>query len=313
MERCRPYSNYLTMYRVTSQFGAVGLALAAYTCWVLADTGLKIVGASGVPTYEVLALVGLAEMAILLGHSLWDRNLGALWPKDPLRQFFRSCLDLANNVCVVIALRHLPLALFYILVFSAPMVTTLLAAIFLGEALAWRKMLAILGGFFGVVIAVNPFGFVRPGDWIGYLACVGCVSAFSVNMVWSRVLTQTESAESLTFCSGALMVMAGAFALLRHAAPLTVDVAAVLGATGLFCVIGSLCFFAALRHAPAAVVAQYHYSQLLTGALMAYLLWHDKLNPMMMIGAMFIIASGWYIAAASRRDCEDVPPAFRRR
>ena len=65
---------------------------------------------------------------------------------------------MANNVCVVIALRHLTLTLFYILVFTAPMVIALLSAVFLREGLPWRKGLAIVAGFAGVVIAVDPWG-----------------------------------------------------------------------------------------------------------------------------------------------------------
>ncbi len=75
----------------------------------------------------------------------------------------------------------------------------------------------------------------------------------------------------------------------------------MLAATGLFCVVGSVCFFAALKHASAATVSQYHYSQLLTGAFIGYLLWHEKPTVAMLLGAVLIIASGCYTAARSYR------------
>jgi len=59
---------------------------------------------------------------------------------------------------VVVALRHLSLTMFYILVFTAPMVIALLSSVFLREGLTWRKGVAIVAGFAGVVIAVNPWG-----------------------------------------------------------------------------------------------------------------------------------------------------------
>lgn len=282
-----------------SQFEAVGLALAGYTFWVLADTSLKIVGASTLPAYEVIAFVGLAVAIFLLIRGLWRNDMSALWPKHPTRQLFRSCLDLANNLCVVIALRHLPLPLFYILIFLAPSVTTLLAALFLHESLEWRKGLAILTGFLGVVVAVNPFGSDRAGDWTGYLACMVCVACFSVNMVWSRVLTQTEAPESLTLFSGLMMAVVGFAAMLWHAEPLSAGLTTVLFATGLFCVIGSMCFFIALKHTSAANVSQYHYSQLLTGSVIAYLIWRERLTASMLVGAALIIGAGCYTAAAS--------------
>jgi len=100
---------------------------------------------------------------------------------------------MANDVCVVIALRHLTLTLFYILVFMAPMVIALLSAMFLGEGLPWKKAGAIGAEFIGVVVAVHPWSSTREGDWIGFVACVVCVACLSVNMVWPRVLTRTES------------------------------------------------------------------------------------------------------------------------
>ena len=282
--------------KAVSQLEAVGLALAGYTLWVLADTSLKIAGASSLPVYEVAACVGLAIVLILLLRAILTRNVSVLWPAHPGPQLLRSCLDVANTICVVIALRHLPLALFYILVFFAPLVTTLIEAFFLHEPLEWRKALAIVVGLVGVIVAVNPFGLNHPGDWTGYLACLVCVIAFSINMVWSRVMTQTETPESLTFCSGLLTAGVGAFTMLGHAAPVPMRLAAVLAATGFFCVVGSLCFLAALKHVSAATVSQYHYSQLLTGALIGYLLWHEKLSPSMLLGAVLIIGSGGYTA-----------------
>ncbi len=296
MSKAAPELRAVSQLKAVSQLEAVGLALAGYTFWVLADTSFKIAGASTLPAYEVAACVGLAIILILLLRAILTRNVRVLRPAHPVPQLLRSCLDLANTLCVVVALRHLPLALFYILVFFAPLVTTLLEVVFLHEPLDWRKALAILVGLFGVVVAVNPLSLNRPGDWTGYLACMVCVLAFSINMVWSRVMTQTESPESLTFCSGLLTAALGVFAMLGHAAPVHLRVAGVLAATGLFCVAGSLCFFAALKHASAATVSQYHYSQLLTGALIGFLIWHERLSASMLLGAVLIVGSGGYTA-----------------
>ncbi len=282
-----------------SQFKAVWLALAGYTCWVFADTCLKIVGATRLPVYEVIALVGLAEVLLLLVLGLLRRDVRVLWPKQPMRQVLRASLDVANNVFVVIALRHLPLALFYIMVFLAPMTTTVLAAIWLGERLVWKQGIAIVAGFLGVVLAVNPFAAARPGDWTGYLACLVCVACFSTNMVWSRKMTQRETPESLTFFSGLMQAVVGGGAMLWHAAPVSAGVGATLMGTGVCCVVGSICYFVALKHTTAANVSQYHYSQLLTGSLVAYLIWRERLTPWMVVGAAVIVAAGGYTAAAA--------------
>ena len=287
-----------------TQFEAVGLALAGYTLWVLVDACVKLAGASALPGYEISGLMGLSMASLLVVRAVWRRDLAAVWPKDPRRQVGRAMLDLVNILGVVVAIRHLPLAMFYILIFCSPMVTTLLAAAFLGERLEWQKGLAIVAGFAGVAIAVNPLGATRAGNgtagyWTGYLACAVCVMAFSTNTVWSRKMTRTETAESLTFFSGAVTAVAGLGAMLWHAAPVSAPLAGVMLGTGLFGLVGSLCFFAALKHAPAATVSQYHYSQLLTGAVIAYVFWHERLTPAMVVGAALIVVSGVYTAARS--------------
>ena len=230
------------MKRTPSQLEASGLAFAGYTLWVLTDTSLKIVGTSALPFYEILALVGAAIVLALLLRALWRKDVAALWPKRLAPQLWRACLDAGNNIGVVIAIRHLPLALFYILVFFAPIVTTLLGAVLLGEALTWKRSLAIAAGFAGVVVAVNPFGVARPRDWTGYIACAVCVACFSTNMVWTRRMMQTESQESLTFVSSAVMMVAGGLAMLWHAEPFSLKFGAVFAATGPICVLGSFLF-----------------------------------------------------------------------
>ncbi len=297
------------MNRAVTELEAVGLALAAYTLWVLADTSLKIVGATKLPAYEVVAVLGLAMMGLLVLRGLARRDLKTLWPKHPRRQVVRGCLDVANNLCVVIALRHLPLAMFYILIFLSPVATTAMAALFLREPLDWRKGFAILLGFGGVVVAVNPLGIQRPGDWVGYLACMVCVLSFSINVTWSRVMARTEAPESLTFFTGLTMAVAGGLATLWRAQPVPGRIGLVLVATAAFGVVGSLCFFTALKHATAATVSQYHYSQLLTGSLLAYAIWRERVTTAMVEGAVLIVGAGVYTALRSRKSKEAEPAA----
>lgn len=288
--------------------GAIGLALAGFTFWVFADTSMKLAGNSRLPAYEIVACQGLALAIALAARGFLQRKPRGLLAKSPARQFVRSCLDFANNLCVVIALRHLPLTLFYILVFLAPMATALLAAIFLRERLGWRKIVAVLGGFAGVVIAVNPFSAARQGDWIGYVACMICVLCFSANMVWSRVLMRTETPESLTFFSGVSQALMGALLMLGHAEPVNLKLGVTLAAMGIFCAFGSMCFFVALQSTSPVHVSQCHYTQLVTGALVTWLIWRETPTVWMIGGSVLIVASGLLMAVALSRESVDSRP-----
>jgi len=280
---------------------AIGLAIAAFTFWVLTDSTMKLVGHSRLSPLEILAFMGVVFCAALAAWTFSRGEGRALLPKKPWRQLVRSCLDLANNVCVVIALRHVPLTLFYILVFTSPMVITILAGWFLKERIDLPQAVAIIVGFAGVVIALDPWGGTTPGDWIGYLACMICVACFSVNMVWSRVLTQTETPVSLAFFSGIMMTAVGGIAMIIHAEPISGRLLAELIAMGIFCATGTLCFYTAVKHTSASNVSQYHYTQLLTGAVVSYLVWRELPTAWMVLGSVFIVGSGLYIAWLAAR------------
>ncbi len=296
------------MKKDVSQFGGVSLAIAAFTCFVLADTSIKALSPLRIPPYEVVAGIGMVEVVFLLSYHFIRHEAGTLRPRNVFAQLFRSSLDLINNLCVVIALRHLPLALFYILVFLAPAATTMMEAFFLNEPLGWKRWLAVTCGFLGVVVAVDPLGTTRSGDRIGYLACMVCVACFSTNMVWSRRLTRTETPQSLALFSAVMMAVCGSTGLLLDAQPLAAKSAAILTGTAAFSVAGSLCFFVALKRVSAATVSQYHYTQLLTGALVAYAMFREKPTAWMYAGAVLIVVSGWLAASIASARREVAPP-----
>jgi drug/metabolite transporter (DMT)-like permease len=300
------------MRRTVSDLGAIGFALAGFTFWVMCDTCIKLVGQSGLPAYEMVAFLGLF-MAICLSAYCLVRGRGRdLMPRVLGKQLARASLDMANNVCVVVALRHMSLTLFYILIFMAPMLITVLSAIFLKEGLTWRKSAAVAVGFLGVLIAVNPFGSARESDWIGYGACLVCVACFSTNMVWSRVLTRTETPESLAFFSGIVTTVIGFALVLAHLEPSSASLNGLLLAglfgMGMFCSLGTLCFYIAVKYTSAANVSQYHYTQLITGTLLTYWIWHIRPGWYVLLGEALIFAAGVSIAISARGVTEEVAP-----
>lgn len=284
-----------------SDFSAIVLAVVGFTCWVLADSCIKWMGQFGLPPYEIVAFMGLFMAATLVLHAGLSRNFASLRPRSVWRQLLRSMLDMANNIGVIVALRHLSLTMFYILVFTSPMVIAILAAIFLGERITAKKAMALVVGFCGVVIAVAPWSHAQRLDRIGVISCVVCVASFSVNMVWSRVLTRTEPPESLAFCSGVATAIAGLALTSVHARPLTTEMWLVLGMMGVFCAAGTLSFYRAVKHTSASNVSQYHYTQLVTGTLVSYLVWRDKPGMPVMLGGGLILGSGALIAMEARR------------
>ena len=152
-------------------------------------------------------------------------------------------------------------------------------------------------GFAGVVVAVHPSAAPVTGYWIGYAACAVSVLCFSASILWLRRMTQTERLDSLVFFSAAVSAVAGFTAMLWHAAPLTPHLFGLLSAIGLAVGLGNYFSFRALRSIGAATVSHYHYSQLISGGAVAWLIWHEVPTRPLLAGAALIVGSGLYVAA----------------
>lgn len=284
-----------------SDLTAILFAVGGFTFWVLGDSCVKWIGQYGLPPGEIVAFMGFFMALTLSAQAMARRNLHSLRPHSYMRQSLRALLDTANNICVVVALRHLSLTMFYILVFTSPLVITVLSRIFLRERVAVKKAFALIVGFCGVVIAVAPWNSSQRIDLIGLISCLVCVACFSVNMVWSRVLTRTESPESLAFCSGLVTTIGGLAISSTQMQMPALALTPALALMGICCAAGTLCFYVAVKHTSASNVSQYHYTQLPTGALIAYLVWRDKPSLAMLIGGSMILGSGVLIALGARK------------
>jgi len=284
-----------------SHLRAIFYAASGFTVWVLCDTGAKLGADMGVSTFLMLASYGFVGMAVLALYAAPRGEIRKLWPRAPRRQLGRAIIATGSTLVNIVAVKYMPLTMFYIVVFTAPMAVALMASLFLRERLTPIKVLMIVAGFVGVVIAINPAGPLQ-GQWIGY-AAVGCgVVLYASNAVWLRRLTQNESMQSIAFLGALIMAIAGTVACcLAPPGMLPLKAVPLLLGMGVCCIFGNVLNFLALKYTTAATVSQFHYTQIITGSIMGYLLWHEVPTWHFLTGAVIIVASGCFIAAQARK------------
>lgn len=279
--------------------------ILGFTLWVFADVFMRMAGEAALPPTQVVGFLGgfMALFMVLKAAPAGSRGLAGLWPRRPEKQFLRCAFSLGSNLANAVALKHLPLAVFYVAVFLSPLLIVLLAALLLREHISWKQVLAVLAGFVGVVLAMNPFGGMQGGDWTGFVAVMVSNICFALSVVWLRRMTQTETIDSIAFSTGILELLFGLVALLFIPfVPVKGSVLLLLAAMGLFCLLGNLLNYLSLRHLKAATVEQFHYTQLVGGAIIGYLVWQEIPAWHTFAGAAIIIAAGFYVAALSHRE-----------
>jgi drug/metabolite transporter (DMT)-like permease len=263
---------------------------------------MKLAGEANLPPYEVVAFLCLFGAIMMVVKGAAQGSVTALWPRRPGRQIARIVLALSCSMANAVALTHLPLTLFYAAVFTAPMVIALLAAVFLRERLTAAQTGAIMAGFAGVVVAIDPVDSLTRGDWTGYAAVLVSVLCFSTSVVWLRVITRSETSDSIAFFTSLVGIALCGVPMLLYAAPVSAATLLLLFAMAVFTLIGNLCNFTALRLTTAATVSQFHYTQIVTGTLLGFLIWHDVPVLHTVIGVGIIVGAGLYIAAQQHKD-----------
>jgi drug/metabolite transporter (DMT)-like permease len=288
---------------------AVFYALAGYAGWTGSDSMLKLAGATGAPRHEILFLSGLSGALVVTTFALLQGKPEILRPKKLGGLFLLGLLYMLTLVALIIAVRHLPLANFYAVIFLAPLLIAAGAAFFMHEPLSLKQGLAILVGFAGVIIAINPVNlFKGGGDLVSYGAAFAELLLFVLQMLVMRKISHHETREcmalSTRIVSACSMLVA---CLFLPYAPL--PSIALLGAlaSGLFGGLGWIMIAHSHKLAPAATVAPFQYVQLIVGALAGYALWGDVPSPSVILGALIIVASGLYIANHARKNAAAVP------
>ena len=285
-----------------SHLRPIFLSLAGFALWVVADSCMKLAGEANLPPHEVVAFLGLfAALSLVLFYAPQGK-FKQLLPQKPVKQIPRALMAFGCVMANAVALKHLPLTIFYIMVFTSPMIIVIMAAIWLNERLNVAKVLAVIVGFVGVVIAVDPWNSSGGGDWIGYVAVSFSALFYAIATVILRAQSQTESPLSIIFATAVIEAILGFSVMLLHAVPVPFAVLGILAVMGAVNIAGNLCNATALKFTTAATVEQFHYSQIIFGALIGFFVWHETPSLSAFIGVAIIIATGLYVATSAHQD-----------
>ncbi len=281
---------------------AIIFSLLAHTIWTLADSGTRLAGKANLPTSQIIVVASVFYVATIFLASLSRGRVSALKPRRLKLEALRGLLYTAQSFVNVMAFTHLPLATVYTGLFTTPMIVALLSALILRETLSWMAVAAIMAGFGGVVLALLP-GYESAGmnGAIGFVALVLFPMLASVNVVFMRYLGRTETVESMAFFPQLMRIfLILPLCAIQFQAMTWNDIGSLM-MLGFFGAIGMLLMSSALKQAPAGIVSPYQYSQLISGAILGYLIWNDVPKLNLFAGAGVIVIAGIYLARSTRQ------------
>lgn len=268
------------------------LGLASFGIYACADVTIKFMGIGLSPVQIIFAAAVFSLPLILLQAFVGSRGHLSLRPNLPGWTLVRVALILVNSVVVSYTFTKLPLAQAYAIFFCMPLLITVLAVPFLGERLDPPRVLAVLAGFSGVLIALRPGS--EPLQFAHLTAIIGATLGACNSLILRKVNGRERSAVLLLYPTLAQVVLLGCL-LPWLWQPMDLLAWGLAATVGILSVIGGILIIAAYARAPAIVVAPMQYSQIIWGAALGALIFGEKMDALMVAGISVIVGAGLYL------------------
>lgn len=236
----------------------------------------------------VRSAAGLALLLPFIARAGWEPFARA--PR-PFIQVLRPVFATFEVACFYWALAYMPLADVMTFYLAGPIYVTAISPFILVEHVGWRRWLAVIAGFAGVMIALNPTGasLTLPA----FVAIAGSFS-FSLLMICTRLVPGTSDIVLVTTQTVGALLFGAVVAPFSWVAMSWGD-SGLLILLGVTAMVAHMCINRALKLAPASVVVPYQYTTIVWAIILGYVFFGDVPGVTMLTGAAVIIAAGIYI------------------
>lgn len=277
------------------------VAMSAFIC---NDAMIKSVG-ERVPMAQMIVVRGVMAIALITLVAWKTGALGRL--REVLRGWVavRAGCEGLGTFLYLAALFQLPLANATAINQSSPLMIALLARLLLGERVDAARWGAIMAGFVGVLLVIQPSpdGF-NAYAWLCLLATL--IYAFR-DLLTRKIPAGTPSI--LVTLATAAVVWAMALVLLAAQGwqPMAWRDVGLLCIASVFLSTGYHAVIAATRYAEISVVAPFRYVGLLWALLIGYFVWGDVPDALAAGGIALLIASGLFLIRQQRAGARPAP------
>jgi len=264
-----------------------------------------------VSLYEVYLIRTLVSFGLILTFLKLKNKKIVFKTQYPLLTFCRVILFFFGFSSFYISLTVLPLGFATALFFVTPFLITIFAHFFLKEEIGIRRWSAVVVGFIGVYITLNPD--FNNFNYLSLLPIL-CAFCYSLSMIIIKKTSEKDSVytQTFTFYFGAIIFSTIFYFLIGDGQYNTSDHPAsqfifrewfvdlessilFMATTGLTATVAFLLLFTAYSIASPAVVSPFEYSILLWSPLIGWIYFNEIPSLNTVIGILIIVSSGIYI------------------
>ena len=268
--------------------------------FALNDAVIKLASAE-LHLFQIILLRGIMA-SLLIALIAWWR--GGLFYRPGRRDAkilaLRAAGEIGGTLCFLTALFNMPIANATAILQSLPLAVTLEAALFLGEAVGWRRYSAIVVGFAGVLIIVRPGGAGFNAYALWALAAVAFIVLRDLS---TRQLSPDVPSTFAAFVSSlAITVVGGVLALATGTwHPVDAGSFALLAGAALFIFFAYLFAVMTMRVGEVSFVSPFRYTVLIWAIILGVVLFGEIPDGWTLFGSFIVVGMGIYTFYRERR------------
>jgi len=215
------------------------------------------------------------------------------WSTQLKLQIFRGLTLFSANVLFFYSISIISMAKALTLAFVAPLITTALSPIFLGEKVGFRRWSAVIIGFVGSLIVIRP-GFIEFN--LASIAALGTGFFYGIYLVITRKLHSSDSPLLTLLLTGVVGAIIASFIVPVVWVNPTINQWSLLAFMGIFACLGHFFLILSLKYADASKLAPFGYFEIVTNIMLGYYFFGDFPHYWTWLGLTIIICSGVYIS-----------------
>lgn len=271
---------------------AAMLMMACMAAFTFNDACMKGLSAT-MPLFQALFLRGIGTLVLMILIAYWQ---GVFRLRLPRRDWgliaLRTIGETGGAYFFLTALFKLPIANMTAVLQALPLTVTLAGALFLGEAVGWRRLAAIFVGFLGVMLIVRPGpdGF----DFYTLYALIAVLFITLRDLASRRLSRETPSMMVAIATAFGVSIFAGIGSLSVDWTPLTLGNSALLAGATIFVMGGYLFSVMTVRIGDISFTAPFRYTSLLWALLLGFVVFGDWPDALTMLGGAIVVATGLF-------------------
>ncbi len=278
---------------MSANLKSIMLMIIAMGCLTLTDMLIKIASQT-LPIGQVMVIYGVGALAVFWGLLRIKGENIRLSPLTNPAVIWRNIGDLIAMNSMFLSLVYVPLSTIGAVIQAVPLLVTAAAALFLGEQVGLRRVSAILIGFLGTLLIIQP-----GANTFEITTTLVLIAALGMAMrdIATKLVRDSFSTLLLSFYSCFFFILSGGILLLITGVPSFPDWGNVAILVAMI-IAGCLGFFfmtVAVRLGDMSVVIPFRYTRLLFSMAAGILILGEQLNTLMIIGSALTILSGLYI------------------